>query len=415
MALFSKPPTKKPTQPAAPARPDDAAPGRPRGVTARDVAASHAKSGDHGVFEPIHADITLGGESMMEWTPAQPAIEVVESNPGLCAVLENAALLYASGQGAHARLLLEQGVATDNDARTSPLAWLSLFDLLQRSDDRAAFDQFALQYVVQFERSPPAWDEGAKPAASAAPRSATGGYISISGRLTQASAGQIENLRKAVTRKIAHARLDLSTVVGFDDEGAKLLAAALAEARRKGLQLSIERPEKLRRLLDDALATGRDGGEGAWLLALELMQWMREQEPFDERAIDFAVTFEVSPPSWEPPAAPAGAPRPAAAAAPGQDPGRDPSETLVWSGVLTGNLAARLNELVQFASGRTVTVIDLTAVERIEFVGAGALLNTIERIEAQRKTVQLVGTSPIVRALLLLIGIAPRHFVRTST
>ncbi len=54
----------------------------------------------------------------------------------------------------------------------------------------------------------------------------------------------------------------------------------------------------------------------------------------------------------------------------------------------------------------------MTDVERIDFVCAGSLLNAITRVEAQRKAVQIVGASPIIRALLLLIGISPRHFLK---
>ncbi len=56
----------------------------------------------------------------------------------------------------------------------------------------------------------------------------------------------------------------------------------------------------------------------------------------------------------------------------------------------------------------------MSEVERIDFVCAGALLNTINRIEAQRKSVQIIGATPIVRVLLLLIGISPRHFVKKA-
>jgi anti-anti-sigma regulatory factor len=61
-----------------------------------------------------------------------------------------------------------------------------------------------------------------------------------------------------------------------------------------------------------------------------------------------------------------------------------------------------------------VVGVDLGAVEPIDFVCAGALLNLIARIEAQRKSVQIVAASPIIRALLLLIGVSPRHFVKKS-
>ena len=56
----------------------------------------------------------------------------------------------------------------------------------------------------------------------------------------------------------------------------------------------------------------------------------------------------------------------------------------------------------------------MSEVERIDFVCAGALLNVITRIETQRKAVQIVGASPIVRALMLLLGIPPRNFVKKS-
>jgi len=61
-----------------------------------------------------------------------------------------------------------------------------------------------------------------------------------------------------------------------------------------------------------------------------------------------------------------------------------------------------------------MVVVDLTAVDRMDFVCAGAFLNTIGRVEGQRKSVQIVGASPIIRALLLLIGVSPRHFVKKS-
>jgi len=286
--------------------------------------------------EPAGSDITVTGASLIEMSPAQPAgFEVMQANPGLCAVLENAALLYASGQTQPARQLLEQGVASDHDAKLSPLAWLSLFDLMQRANDRNAFDQLSLQYVVQFERSAPAWEETGKPKSSNVP----GGYVPISGKLTGASAPQIEGLKRAIDKGATNARVDLLQVTGFDDDGAKLLAQALAAARKRMLPFSVQRSEKLRIELGKAIKQGVEAGEGAWLLALELMQWTQDRDTFENLAVDFAVAFELSPPSWEPPPAPPQAADPAlaadAAAAP-QD-----GEILVWTGVMTGSGALK--------------------------------------------------------------------------
>ena len=414
MAMFSKPPTKKPDPAAADMRRRQAPPPPPaRPLSAREVAnhaAGKAGYGGDGRQVDPGGDITMTGASLIEWSaPGQPSFEVAQANPGLCAVLEDAALRYASGHPQQARTVLEQGVQTDHDTKLSPLAWLALFDLQQRAGDRNAFDQFALQYVVQFERSAPPWEASEKPAAG--PRATSGGYIALTGKLTASVATQLEGLKRAMAKQLSGVRLDLLSVTGFDDEGARLLATALGEARRKKFTLQLQRAEKLKPSLDAMIKKGREGGEGAWLLSLELLQWSNAHAAFEDRAVEYAVTFELSPPSWEPPVLPPVAGAPADADAPVA-----PSEVeaICWTGVMVGSSAPQLGRLTEYALSHNVVPVDLSHVDRIDFVCAGTMLNTINRIEAQRKTVQLMGASPIIRALLLLIGISPRHFVKKA-
>jgi len=410
MALFSKPPAKKPGPAAGQPRPQ-VVPGR--SPSAREVASHAAKKAPPGgsgrQVEPP-SEITVSEGSLIEWaSPGQPSFEVAQANPGLCAVLEDAALRFASGHAAKARELLEQGVQTDHDTKLSPLAWLALFDLQQRAGDKAAFDQFSLQYVVQFERSAPVWEATEKPQA---PRLA-GGYVALTGKLTAAVAAQLEGLKRAMAKQCPEARVDMMSVTGFDDEGARILANALGEARRKKFPLQLQRVEKLKPALDAALKQGREGGEGAWLLSLELLQWANAHAAFEDRAVEYAVTFELSPPSWEPPPTAAKAVAATAAATNGAEATAE-SEGLCWSGVMAGSGVPQLGRLSEHASGRSVIQVDMTDVERIDFVCAGALLNTINRVEAQRKSVQIAGATPIIRALLLLIGVSPRHFVKKA-
>jgi len=393
-----------------------------RPVSAREVA--HDARGKKGVaewpgIEPA-GEISVGGASLMEWSPSNSSIEVLQTNPGLCSVLENAALLFAGGQLDASRTLLEQGVRTDDDAKTSPLAWLALFDVLQRANDRAAFEQMALQYVVQFERSAPAWEEGLT--TTVGPKVIAGGYIPVTGKLTAASAAQVEGMKRAIEKKVPHARLDLASVAGFDDAGARLLADALAYARKHRFTLTLQRPEKLEVAVTAAVKRGRDGGEGAWLLSLELLQFANNHDAFDERSIEYAIAFEQSPPSWEPPPMPEGVSQ-AGDALPADPPLDDKlrvvddsdAEHLMFSGVLAGSTNAQLASMSEFAQRKPIVPVDMTAVDRIDFVCAGSLLNAINRIESQRKAVQIIGASPIIRALLLLIGISPRHFLKRAT
>jgi anti-anti-sigma regulatory factor len=416
MAIFGKPPGKK-TPPAKPA--NHGFKREAHVVSARELAAqaaNRAKAGKPLGLEPL-GETSLRGASVIDWSTAPKAIEVAQANPGLCAVLENAALLFANAQDVAARELLEQGVQTDQDTKLSPLAWLALFDLMQRANDRVAFDQLAMQFVLQFERSARSWDERIK--APSEDKSGGGGYIAITGKLSANSAAQLEGLRRALEKCVPRARIDLASVTGFDDAGARMLAADLARARGQRMELAIQRPEKLVAVLETAVAQGKDGGEGAWLLSLELLQWQHDQPRFDERAVEFAVTFELSPPSWEPPprAGTAGtsdveaSPAASAERTGRPEPDRD---TLVWEGVLAGATSARLARLGDFAGQHAMAQIDMTDVERVDFIFAGALFNAISRIEGQGKAVQIVGATPIVRALLLLIGISPRHFVKKA-
>ena len=55
---------------------------------------------------------------------------------------------------------------------------------------------------------------------------------------------------------------------------------------------------------DDALAVleaavGSEGGEGAWLMLLDLYRLRGERQRFESRVLDYATRFERSPPPWE--------------------------------------------------------------------------------------------------------------------
>jgi len=426
--LFPKSPVKgkaaeaKPRSDAKP-RPDAAARSDPRSPpgSARELAATmKARPAvlTRGEPRPSAAvnnerEITVTGPpSLIEWTPAlNQKIQVAEANPGLCAVLENAALLYANGNAAHARLVLEDGIANDDDAKISPLAWLALFDLLQRSGDHAEYDRLSLQYVVAFERSAPSREELGNQARQGA-RPVAAGYVALTGKLNAGHAPQIANLL-AASQKQSQLRLDLGSLTGADNAGAKLLADALAQLRRRRYPLALQHPEKIRNALEHSVVQGRGAGEGYWILLLELLQWQNDHKVFEDRAVEFAVAFEVSPPSWELP--PSSLPAEGGDAPAPADAAPDNPEMLVWQGTMLGSSDPQLAKLAMFGEGRHAIPIDMGGIDRIDFVCAGALFNAISRAESQRKSIQIVGASPIIRALLLLIGISPRHFIKKAT
>ena len=420
-------PTPRPKTDAEPAskpaaKPEAARRGILRPVSARELAAAvkdkdalAAKVERAGqVAEERDGEITVSPESAMQWHPGEPGkIQVAEATPGLCAVLENAALLHANGQTLPARGILEDGIVNDAEAKASPLAWLALLDLMHRLGDRAGFERLALNYVVAFERSAPGWEEYSHRTPPAGNKPVVAGYVALTGKLSATHASQISGLL-SVAQKQPSMRLDLGGLLGADDAGATLLAQALGQLRSRRFALALQNPAKIRAALEMAVKQGRDASEGYWLLLLELLQWQNQHTAFEDRAVEYAVAFEVSPPSWEPPPqvqAPV-ASVPAGSQANGSVP--PGSEQLVLQGVLTGSGDPQVARLSDFRDGNAAVPIEMSAVERIDFVAAGALMNSISRIEAQHRVVQIVGASPIVRALLLLIGISPRNFVKKA-
>jgi len=88
------------------------------------------------------------------------------------------------------------------------------------------------------------------------------------------------------------------------------------------------------------------------------------------------------------------------------------ANVVAWTGAMTGPCSQAMTKIVENSLAQAVVVLDLSGADRIDFVCAGALLNAINRVEQQRKAVQIQGASPIIRALLTLIGISPRHFLK---
>jgi hypothetical protein len=238
MALFSKPLSKKQVPSSADA---NARSGKRGAVPGAGGDAEPRKR----LPESSIGGITITGFGVVDWSPTRRQIEVTQGQAGMCAVLENAVLLYASGHADQALPLLARGVQEDEDKR-SPLAWLALFDLLQRAGNRAAFEQLALLYVVRFERSAPSWDERARPPAV---HSSDRRWLHC--RHRQADRGErhhFESLKRAIVRNDSQARFDLAAVTEFDDGGARALAEVLARPAAANIRCACS-AERLQRAL----------------------------------------------------------------------------------------------------------------------------------------------------------------------
>jgi anti-anti-sigma regulatory factor len=301
-------------------------------------------------------------------------------------------------------------VVNDHEARVSMLAWLALFDVLQRMGDKTAVDDLALKFVVAFERSPPVWDDARRatrdPATTEA-KSQGSAFVRFSGELAMDNPG-LESFSKAIGTS-SKCRIDFSGIHSADEDASGKLAEMLRNLRRKSYSMQVQGGDALRRVLEARVRVGEPVGESYWALLLELLQWLQDSAEFEEQAVNYAISFEVSPPSWEGLTEQQVSQARIAAAEPGLSvPGA--SDTYVLEGVLTGPGESQVMRVREFAKDNPTLTIDCSRLERIDFVCAGALLNELEGVERAHKPIQLVSASPVVQALLLVIGIKARYF-----
>jgi len=318
-----------------------------------------------------------------------------EADP-LEAVVEQAAVLYANGQEGVARATLEDAVGRYRSGSTAERLWMMLFDFYQLLGDKAAFENLELEFARTFERSPPAWCDTKKAEAVVA-----GGLPAaiFKGAMEGSNHAAFGILADAM-EKNAKLRLDISKVQALDDAGAERFLKLLQQSAKRKQVLELVGVEALEGLLAEAAVTGTATNPQCWMLQLELLQRAGLQEQFDERAVDYAITFEVSPPSWDPARVQQ---TPPSASSPAAGGGAGPSDDAYCpSGELKN---ARFADLKAYADSHDPVVLDFTAVVRIDFVSAGVLVNMLTPSKSAGKAVIIRNANRLVFELLGVVGV----------
>src|SRR5258707_9466614 len=125
-----------------------------------------------------------------------PAASVSPAANNVAPVIEETAILFANGEIEPALARLSNAVREAELGDSALQAWLMLFDLLQHLDMLVEFEALAMEFVVKFERSPPAWFETGE---RKDPALATGGiaFFALCATAADARAPGLEKLRTA--------------------------------------------------------------------------------------------------------------------------------------------------------------------------------------------------------------------------
>ena len=314
-------------------------------------------------------------------------------------VVEEAAILFANGQDEAALATLEAAAAAGGLDTAANQVWAMLFDLYQLLGSREQFDKRALEYSMKYEKSPPTWVEPAKQ--SLGPALTTGGtaFVAFTGLLGESADKTVKQLEKIIAGHPV-ARVEFGKLQSVDTLGAEILLKAMRAARKRKCELVMSGPEKLVELLKGKIEVGKREDETLWMLLLELYQQMAQQDPFEEWAVNYAITFEVSPPSWESRPA-AKKPVPAAAS---PDAGADP-DVFPLAGEMYSAGSDAFRQLVDFATDRKQVLIDCSALKRMDFVSAGLFLNTLTNLQITGCSVTIRHPNQLIFALFGVLGI----------
>lgn len=346
---------------------------------------------------------------------ADGAMAIDVNGPALPGILEEAAILYSNGQAQPAALVLRQALDDTGLAGYQPLAWLMLLDLYQCVGDRAGFETLALEYASRFESSPPGWSEALSQALPGAHDGRSGAAAETADRLLHlgpALDGRVAELVAPLFRAAGReAEIDLAGVVSVDPAGADALLRLFSHFQRGSLDLVVHRAERLFVAARASIEPGRrDRSESCWMLALQTLRILGRQQEFEDLSIEYCVTYEVSPPSWEPigprirlagtSAGGTGAAAPASPAA-----GGAASGAFVLRGEVLGRMQNELQALRNLADRRGDVVVDCRGLRRMEFVAAGDLLNEVVTMRSAGRQVLFVEPNYLVYALMLVMGI----------
>ena len=335
--------------------------------------------------------------SKLDFTNAsqQGAIEVMEVATGIGVVYEEAAVLYANGNDRDAEHLLT-AVFDDPAATVGEGLWMMLLDLYRLTGQRERFEARVIDYARRFERSPPAWEDLSLQPAKRRPAAAA--LLNLPASLSAQTEPQFQQIC-VIARKSGALRIDLGRVRSIDDQGCALVKQTLAQLSAERIKLTIFNASRLVDLLAPRVKPGEAENRDYWMLMLEMLKYTGESSRFEDLAVDYAVTFEESPPSWE-----------SKMPLPGDDQvvaeetqGR--GEEFFFEGDLTGSSNETIRKLDDFSSTRQAVLVDCSHLRRVDFVAAGTLFNALSSLQAHGKNVQLHRVNAMVGALMRVMSI----------
>jgi hypothetical protein len=343
--------------------------------------------------------------------------------------LDEAVIAFANADFTQCEQSLSQLTGIGGSRSQHAETWLVLFDLYRATGQHARFESLAIDYVHQFGLSAPQWFSLPKLVADAAaeerptPGRVTGEVGWVCPEILDMDA--LARLRSVTLQLPLPWVFDWSALRSVDADAAGKLSELLRHWANQSIEMRWLSGEQLFTVLQDAAPTGaRDADPAYWLLRLDALRLANRPDQFDETAIDYCVTYEVSPPSWEkakcsvrisgsslstrsPPMSIVSEVSTSFVESSMVDDAHQGVQvaTVELSGQLVGDISATLNKLDRELTDAPIVSVSCARLIRVDFIAAGDLLNWVLAKRSENRAVNFVDSNRLVALFFGAMGI----------
>jgi anti-anti-sigma regulatory factor len=340
--------------------------------------------------------------------------------------LEEAAIRFANGDDSGAEKGLLESLRGEVILPEVALSWAAaLLDLYRATHQRAEFDRAVAEFAPYFDNMTPVWvaiGDGAAPviAVPGAPVAAghRGAEDDLANGAIWASGSELteqgmESLREAMSSNPMPWHLGWSRLTHIAEDAMPLLAGLFSSVCSEPVVLRFSGSDRLVQVLRDMMPSGdRNVSPDWWTVRLDVLRTMQLQDEFELAALDYCVTYEVSPPAWQEarcqyenvvaggivvsspaPTVPMSLDRAGA------------GQLLELTGQVLGDATKALATLDGACENGERVVVSCRGLVRVDFSAAGSILNWVALRQSEGCQVQFRDVHRLVAAFFNVIGI----------
>jgi hypothetical protein len=349
--------------------------------------------------------------------------------------LDEAVIAFANAEFAQCERSLGQLTQPSGSRSRHSETWLALFDLHRATGDAAKFDRLALVYAQQFGRSSPQWYSMPQQVAESS-RESLPAHARVEGQVGWVSPewitiDEVASLRSHTLQMPLPWVLDWSAVKRIDAEAAANLIALLSIWMPQKLEMRWLHGDRLLQCLQEFAPTGaRDADPIFWKLRLDVLRMVNRPDQFDEAAIDYCITYEISPPSWD--AVSCRVRLDGSGGSNWSEAGsvvsgvstsfvesritEEEGSGKVWgidlSGQLVGDISGLLDNINTQAGAASVIRVSCLNLIRVDFIAAGDLLNWVLARCAENREINFVDAHRLVALFFSAMGINEHALIK---